>query len=337
MLLQELSSEMDTLLGEFKFWCGAFPGPIADSLSFVGQSAAPSGKRSKHAVITFLQHGDEWGTLPVMLDLLPWLKSTVSSELSNTKVTVILGNPKAAAIRDRWVDYDLNRCYPHPNAFCTLLTGVTRSNESVAYESKRAKEIASVVATADMVLDLHQTSQPICEPFFVFPFHKASFSLAQRMNSANVLLTRNMGPINGEEHCIDDFAQALNIPTVVVEVGQKGDNPISRKNASDAIFSFVNLALEKESEKKILNELRLLNISHRYKFSNRADKVTAGLINFSPVKRGTPLITGEAIVTAPKDGFVVFMQRPPRDSDGLIIGAIPSVAICFAEDFLAPM
>src|SRR5690606_4026586 len=109
MLLQEPTLKVETLIDEFKIWCNAFPGSIVDSVSLVSNHSKSSGRPFKHGVITFLQHGDEWGTLPVVLDLLPWLKSALSQALSHTQITLILGNPEAAVICDRGVDYDLNR------------------------------------------------------------------------------------------------------------------------------------------------------------------------------------------------------------------------------------
>ena len=327
-------AKVRTLLLEFKDWCNTFPGAIPDSVSFTSGVTKSPNMHVKHAVIIFLQHGDEWGTLPTVLDLLPWLRSTLTKTQTNVKITIILGNPKAAAICDRWIDSDLNRCYPSPDCFSPSISK-TSPDQASTYESTRAKDIASIIASANMVLDLHQTSQPACGPFYVFPFHGASVALAQQMGIANNLLTRDIGNINEQERCIDDFAQALNIPIVVIEVGQKGDNLISRKHTKNAITSFVGLAIgkRKRKRKETTKKLRVLYISHRYKFTNRASKVSDGLINFSPVKSGSPLLLGTEVIYAPRDGFVVFMQNPARDAKGLIIGAIPPTAICFAETY----
>jgi hypothetical protein len=279
-----------------------------------------------------MQHGNEWGPLLVLLELLPWLRSSQELAARNSYLTVILGNPRAAAICDRFIDLDLNRCYPDPHKSPALEGDETGSSGTVPYEILRAGQIAGVVASADMVLDLHQTNQDTREPFFVFPFHERSVVLARQIGTSRFLLTRPVG--EGEAgRCVDDFLQGLDIPAVVIEVGARGENTMSRDCAMASIRAFFRLFAGQVGDVEHA-DLRLLRITRRYDFSSRKDAVSEGLINLSPVGRGTPLLTEQHAATAPRDGFVVFVQRPRRNPDGQIAGRIPATALCFAEDFV---
>ncbi len=319
-------------LRAFEQWCRDYPGAIPYSVALSGKRPRAVGDANRHAVIVLMQHGDEWGALPVLLELLPWLRRVQEQTSQATRLTLILGNPQAAECGERFITHDLNRCYPNPVGFADPQRGAAEPAVGASDEQRRAHAIAGVVATADMVLDVHQTRQATAHPFFVFPYHPASVALAEKMMAARVLLTRPLGH-EGHSGCIDDFSHALDIPLVAIEVGQRGDNPMSRVCARQAMAGFAELFFAGPESVRMRTPLHLISITRRYTFSSKADSVVDGLINLSPVCRGTLLMTDQETAIAPNDGFVVFIQRPHRNADGLIAGTIPRTALCFVEEF----
>lgn len=326
-----ISLDLENALRAFRRWSLDFPGDIPYSISLRGGQPRQQDRPDTHAVILLVQHGDEWGPLPVLLDLLPSLRAAQEQAPANRRLSIVLGNPWAALNGQRFIEFDLNRCYPDPGA----------ARESVGaggsghYERDRAHEIAALVASADLVLDLHQTNQATQQPFFVFPFHAASVALARSLGSAEILLTRPIGE-EDQGRCVDDFLHALDIPVAVIEVGQKGDNAMSQACTRETIAAFLRCFGGEPSPQAQTRALRLIGISRRYEFAGRADAVSAELINLSPVRRGTSLLTQQPDAVAPDDGFVVFVQKPRRDEQGCIVGKIPRIALCFAAEFNPP-
>jgi hypothetical protein len=319
-----IARALDTFLG----WTERHPGAIAASVSFEGRGPGVAAA-ARHAVVVFAQHGDEWGTLPAVVEVLPLLREQVEAGPRGGRVTVILGNLDALRINDRWVREDLNRCYPAPGEDERLPPG------DASDERLRAHVIARAMRDADLVVDLHQTSQPTRRPFFVFPFHRPSVALAQALRTTDVLLTRDPGPIDETGRCIDDFCHARDVPTVAIEVGCKGENAMTRACVAQVLQAVAaQVGSDGDRAAREPAPIRLLHVTRRFGFGSRGDAVAPGLDNLAPVLAGMPLVTGLAPALAPGDGVVFFMQRPPRDAAGHILGVLPKTAICFAETYV---
>lgn len=113
-------------------------GPISDSFVIEGNLPGP------HVVVMGGVHGDELCGIAAY----HWLQQEAwkNNRLIKGKVTVILGNPRAAALNTRCTEEDLNRCYD--------------GKLHQSYEGMRVKEIISVLDRCDALLDIHSTSSP---------------------------------------------------------------------------------------------------------------------------------------------------------------------------------
>lgn len=78
--------------------------------------------------------------------------------VSRGDLTLVYGNPRAIRVGKRGSEphADLNRCFP--------IDLLSSEGERASYEEQRAKELAPVLARADLLLDIHSTNKP-SEPF----------------------------------------------------------------------------------------------------------------------------------------------------------------------------
>lgn len=82
--------------------------------------------------------------------------------LTQGSVTLVYGNPTAIRIGKRGSTQhaDLNRCF-HIDVLSPMAQS---SSSSLSYEQRRARELAPILASSDVMLDLHSTNKP-SEPF----------------------------------------------------------------------------------------------------------------------------------------------------------------------------
>ncbi|KAK1947442.1 putative aspartoacylase [Phytophthora citrophthora] len=76
--------------------------------------------------------------------------------ITQGSVTLVYGNPKAIHIGTRGSEphADLNRCFPRD------LLDMPESTLGSDYERRRAKELAPLFASSDLLVDLHSTNKP---------------------------------------------------------------------------------------------------------------------------------------------------------------------------------
>ncbi|KAG7388952.1 hypothetical protein PHYPSEUDO_011599 [Phytophthora pseudosyringae] len=81
--------------------------------------------------------------------------------ITRGSVTLVYGSPSAQRIGKRGSEphADLNRCFPRD------LLEIPESKLGSGYESRRAKELAPLFASSDLLVDLHSTNKP--SPSFV--------------------------------------------------------------------------------------------------------------------------------------------------------------------------
>lgn len=81
--------------------------------------------------------------------------------LTQGSVTLVYGNPAAIRVGKRGSSphADLNRCFP-----VDVLSPLASSSPSLSYEQRRARELAPIFASSDVMLDVHSTNKP-SEPF----------------------------------------------------------------------------------------------------------------------------------------------------------------------------
>ena len=126
--------QVEKLIEDFRAIARQNPGPVPDTAQWV------RGDSKTHIVFGMITHGNETGSLPAIQPFVEHLEK--DTEFQGT-VTIFLGNAAAALNNARYLEADLNRVFteqPKPSA-----------------ERRRATELTSILASATLLVDFHQT------------------------------------------------------------------------------------------------------------------------------------------------------------------------------------
>lgn len=287
---------LNTYLNEFAAFEKIYPGPILQSIQL------KSGHIGPHFVFSGVIHGNEVGSLPAFLKAIQYFEQNHLK--FNGTITFILGNIKAALAKERFIEQDLNRAFS--------------SFDGKTYESRRAEEIARVIKIADIHIDFHQTIEPTRGPFFLFSDNEFNIQLANALDCAKVAIVRD--PSQGLAYgqmTSGEYAESLNIPTLTIELSQKGFNVEAETICFSVMEKILNLFPEKIDISAIPQkniEIHLLRNSKKQKFAHPLMHLVHGLINLDPVKKGTLLGYDENKnpLHSPEDGYILFPKYPKR-------------------------
>ncbi len=271
-----------------------------------------------HVVVSCLVHGNEVGSLPGVNRVLAALRS---GELSyGGTFTVLIGNPEAGLVDRRFLEQDLNRMFGNL--------------DGDAHECRRAAELAPILASADVYLDLHQTILATEEPFTIFPWHVECWKWARVLNAASACVTRpaNQGFALGGQICADEYVRGLGKAGFTLELSQKGFSQIAEDLAFKAVCNLLAAAdriargtSSLDDEAGQCPELEFWQTDHRESFVDPAMCLRDGLVNFTPVSAGDVLSApGTPVFSAPLTGRVLFPKYPERDVSGVAIAPVPS-------------
>jgi len=170
----------------------------------IGASDAP-----RKLLLTVCIHGNEICGLVAVNELLQegFFKHGFDT---NTRVTILLGNPRAVMEDKRYIDTNLNRMFilHHCDQKQTM-------HEDEPYEQSRLEEIISEMHQCDSYLDIHSTSSPTL-PFAIVAPGEKSEALAKKF-PVKFILHNVLKVITGTSI---DYVKQLNKPGVCVECGQ---------------------------------------------------------------------------------------------------------------------
>ncbi|MFT6147087.1 MAG: succinylglutamate desuccinylase [Myxococcota bacterium] len=286
--------------------------------SYRWQATHRGAEHAFHVVVSCLVHGNEVGSLPGINRVLSALRS---GELAyGGTFTVVVANPEAGLVDRRFLEQDLNRMFGNLNGD--------------VHECRRAAELAPILASADVYLDLHQTILATEEPFTIFPWHSECWKWARVLNAASACVTRpaNQGFALGGQICADEYVRDCGKPGFTLELGQKGFSQAAEDLAFKAVCNLLAAAdriargdasLDDEAGK--CPELVFWQTDHRESFSDPAMCLRDGLVNFTPVEAGDVLSApGTPVFTAPSTGRLLFPKYPERDASGLAVAPVPS-------------
>lgn len=300
------------LLEEFAALAEKNPGPTEYSASY---------GEGRHLLISALVHGDEVGTLPA---LLAWMRKFDQGYRPPFKVSFLLGNVEAAIQGRRYLEQDLNRSF-----------GSIQKPQSL--EEKRAREIAPVILSADLFIDLHQTITPSRECFHVFAFHEPSYRWARVIGSPSKFVTHPPeDSFSNGDLTSDEYAQRAGIPSLSVEFLQKGFSAEAEEASNNFLDSSMQ-SFEKFAgrEKELTNESRrqkdldIWFIRHRFELQGRQASLRPGLENLMPVERGDSLgqFSDGAELKAEHSGLLLFPKYPSAENPGpTMAGALYIIA-----------
>lgn len=317
-----MSTTLDDCLRRFDQLQEKFPGPAPDTICMGQPGAHP------HLVLSILIHGDEVGPVPAALDFIEELECDAAT--LNGRVTLILGNRRAALQQRRFTEQDLNRVF------------LAEAPDS--YEKDRAAELMPVVREADLMLDFHQTIQPSVQSFYIFAFDRPTYLWARALGGAEVLVTRKRGGVFAAGWLsMDEYCLQRGIPSATLELGQKGFSEMSYQKA----FATMNRAWKLINEMKDvrdLNELErlaarepqlsLFKQAGTQRFSSPDFRLVEGIKNFQAVKTGELLGSGleGTELRAPGDGYLLFPKYPERDEAGQALRPLPVDIYVFLQE-----
>jgi predicted deacylase len=172
-----------------------------------------SGKPGPHVLVNALTHGNEFCGMVAATHLLDSgvrpKAGTLTVSFANVEAyeTFDLADP----FKSRLLVHNLNRIWSK-----ALLDG-----EEQSPELRRARELRSVVAAADHILDIHSTAQ-VVEPFWVYPGRERNARAASAIGLPDIHLVMPQGMSTGTpliehgRHGEDDFHGVA----LVAECGQ---------------------------------------------------------------------------------------------------------------------
>lgn len=285
-------------------------------------------KHTGHIVIGSIIHGNETGSLPAVIQI---VEELIDKKYSfGGKISLFLGNKKAALANKRFLEHDLNRCF----AFA--------DTSAFSHEKKRAVELKELLKTADVFIDFHQTTRACKEPFYIFAMHNISYLWARAIGVSKVFVTRkSTRPYSAEGMCSDEFVRLLQKPGITLELGAQGINSFATKTCLSVIKNTLKLMDEIKFKKRKIADLarkkqdfKLLELKYYEKFRDGNMKLTTDLYNLQKVTKQQLLgtLNKDQYFYAPVSGYILFPQYPERNQSEHVIEPLPTYIYSLAID-----
>ena len=298
-------------INEFRSIASAHPGPVDDSAEWV------FGDDPQHLVFGMITHGNETGSLPAIR---PFVDHLETQHQFKGKVSLFLGNVRAAMVNKRYTEADLNRVFTE--------------QPSTSYERDRALELSTILKSASLLVDFHQTILASNEPFYIFPYHRPGYYWARLLAGAKYLVTRHPNyQFSAGSMCTDEYVLAHGGAGVTLEMGQAGTSDWATDLTLTTMKRALSIAasLEDESHLESLanqgntDDLDFYEITYAEPFNDPTMCLDPDWINFATVKQGDRLGTNRDGLHfyAPKEGMLLFPKYPERDADGNAQAPIP--------------
>lgn len=294
---------------------GEFPGSVVDSFCFGDPNS------HNHLVVISAIHGDEIGSLPVVVDL----AEKIRTQNLGLKMTVALGCRQAILSQKRFLKYDLNRNIK-----------ISNINDP---EILRAQELIQVVSTATALIDFHQTIQPTESAFYIFPPNPLSINLCKVLKGTDVVV-EDLSLAQYGEMSLVEFALGKGIPAVAIELGQKGITVESYKLGTEILhnaigyLSSIQTDIRTESKLFTVNQvnLRVLKILEDICCEDSRDCLVEGLSNLQAIAANQLLVSrfDGTKVFASQDGFILFPKYPKRSEDQIPLESFGKVLCSIA-------
>ena len=198
--------------------------------------------------VVYCLHGDEKYGEKVALNLPP-------------SIDKIIGNPEAFSKNKRFIETDLNRCFP--------------GNPAGTYEERRASELKEMLEKYDIVIDLHSTSN-VCPLFGIITSPNAEkIALAKRLGLNKLVI---MPEIFAKGKALIDHVKG----GISLEIGPHDE----KSNIDEVLDSFHHLINNEQS--KGCEIFEVVNIIKK-------EASNSSIFNFQEVKKGQ-LIAEDALL-----------------------------------------
>ncbi len=272
------------------------------------------GRHSVHVVFGCMVHGNEYGSLPAAIRLIDELNAGTLE--FGGRMSVFLGNPEAALEHRRFLEADLNRVF--------LDTG----NDT--HEDRRAMALMPILDAADVLVDFHQTIRATARPFYIFAWNRLAWHWARATQATSVWVTRNPTTrFSAGTKCTDEYVTDRGRPGMTLELSEKGFSDEAEALCWTAITNTlaaadaVGAGADIEALAGAQPDFRFLTTAHAEPFTDPAQTLRPGLVNFQAVRAGDALnAPGTPPMHAPRDGELLFPKYPPRQ-DGRAVAPWP--------------
>ncbi|KAF4035892.1 Succinylglutamate desuccinylase / Aspartoacylase family [Phytophthora infestans] len=248
-------------------------------------------------------------------------------------VTLVYGNPRAQRIGKRGSEphADMNRCFPRD------LMEIPESKLDLSYEQRRAKELAPLFASSDLLVDLHSTNKP-SPPFVRLSGYdnvppqlmKISGRLPTRMllldpkhliGDGNVALTDEFVSAHGgmgvcyESGLATDLSQTKidSITRSILQILYHDMDAIEFVDADGQLRSSKNVRLNDVGATEKFSTRDAYEISQVFKLASRGFRWADGVgeENFQRIPAGKPIgFIGSETFTVNYDSHIVFPKIP---------------------------
>lgn len=274
-----------------------------------GQAAFSFAGKSIALTLMGITHGNEVAGLGVLSDILGLIAAKVVTP--KIPVAFVLGNRAAALQGKRFVDRDLNR------SFAQASGGFS--------EQVRARELAQVLKNTAFFLDYHQTSRPVEQPFFIFPYAKKSFEFARAISPPIAIVTHWGKPFSSEGMCTDEFVNSEGGTGISLELGQNGFDPVQIALGVSAGLWAMSVVESKFSDPETGRRSFARGTGRQGDIFTWAEivpwpaqgfvELKEGWNNFQDVEHGTQLgLVGGQPLLAPTSGKILFPKYLPREA-----------------------
>lgn len=235
-----------------------------------------------------LIHGDEVGGLFILNSIL----HEISVNKPQLNIIFSLGNIKAYVTKKRYIGTDLNRSFG--------------SVELKSEEYKRAQILKTFLSDVDVLIDFHQTIQPVSHPFFLFPFSKENMEFAIWLDPHSPKITYKSSKTEGLT--FTGAANQFKAKALTIETGQKG---FEQKQISYGLSIFkkaLSYLTTSEDQPQATDFENVYTWSQVVSNHDHSLKLIKEFKNFEVIKKDEILAekSDGTFVKSPIDGFIMF-------------------------------
>ena len=258
-------------------------------------------------LVTGITHGNEVIGLEIIDLLLTDIKSNNDLGLG---VAFLLNNIPASLANKRCLEKDLNRCF--------------LSTENKTSEEKRAQQVQNIILNLkdkyqlQMILDLHQTSEPTKDVFWIMTEDEKLIKYAHAMKPDFPIVTFPNSGFSKEGQTLTEFAKSHSIPAFVIEIGQSGFN-------TERALLMKNL-IQNLDVHQILNSQGLPQINYYHineVIPAETDlKLKPNLYSFQNFKKNEVLTDSPKSYKMPADGVIIFPYYAKENEPAFNLGYI---------------
>lgn len=233
-------------------------------------------------------HGNETCGPQALDTLLPYLSITAG------KVIFIYANPRAIMQGARQTEANLNRMFK-PDDQLT-------AEQLASYEYRRAQELKPYLEQADVLLDIHSSSNPDSVPFIIC--ERNGFSIAQSLPGDRAVFGFDQVEPGGTDYYMNSIGKI----GLCIECGYSQD-PRAVTVAKDAITNFLTLRGHIQGPVATYRK-RVIQMYQLY--ISKTDRLTLAepFADFAEINKGKSIaLDGDTPLTTEKDSIILFAQN----------------------------